>query len=166
MLHFQTIQSGGLCFLWWRVYVDVCMLILLSPLSVFCLLKPSPLSCRGRGFDFVQGPAEPAPGYNLHPFESRSPRGGVNEPGPVQMSGVSGKFFRLMKRQRMAGKDYCGPAVPGQQDGLCLSQPGEWTQTGDTEVPGERSRHPPQRRRARARSGVALGVPAALSPAR
>ncbi|HBW8448438.1 TPA: hypothetical protein MFM50_005468 [Klebsiella pneumoniae] len=33
------------------------------------------MSCRGRGFDFVRGPAEPAPGYNLHPFESRSPQG-------------------------------------------------------------------------------------------
>ncbi|KAA1746155.1 hypothetical protein F1D89_27505, partial [Klebsiella pneumoniae] len=46
-----------------------------SPSLDLNFLNHHPLSCRGRGFDFVRGPAEPAPGYNLHPFESRSPQG-------------------------------------------------------------------------------------------
>ncbi|ROC65673.1 hypothetical protein C4Z28_008360, partial [Klebsiella pneumoniae subsp. pneumoniae] len=43
--------------------------------------------------------------------------------------------------------------------------PGEWTQTV-IRVPGERSRHPPQRRRARARNGVAPQSAGSPSPSR
>ncbi|RRF57702.1 hypothetical protein EAO26_27540 [Klebsiella pneumoniae] len=81
------------------------------------------MSCRGRGFDFVRGPAEPAPDITFTRLRAVR-RKGVNEHGPVQMSGVSGNFFGLMKRQRNGrGKFIAKPAVPGQQDGLCLSQP-------------------------------------------
>ncbi|MDZ2968151.1 hypothetical protein M2C03_24615, partial [Klebsiella pneumoniae] len=53
-------------------------------------------------------------------------REGVNEHGPVQMSGGEREiFFGLMKRSGMAGKNLLRKALPspGQQDGLCLSQP-------------------------------------------
>nr|AVI43605.1 hypothetical protein [Klebsiella pneumoniae] len=62
-------------------------------------------------------------GYNLHPFESRS-RKGVNEHGPVQMSGVSGNFFGLMKRQRNGGENYCErPCRPDSKTGCAVSAP-------------------------------------------
>ncbi|AVI92997.1 hypothetical protein CW753_26450 (plasmid) [Klebsiella pneumoniae] len=51
------------------------LILQLSKSSIYSTKPHHPLSCRGRGFDFVRGPAEPAPGYNLHPFESRSPQG-------------------------------------------------------------------------------------------
>ncbi|MCF0636059.1 hypothetical protein L0E34_27410, partial [Klebsiella pneumoniae] len=59
-------------------------------------------------------------------------------------------------RQQLSRARFTACHLPWTDDGdcACLS-PGEWTQTGDT-APGERSRHPPQRRRARARNGVAL----------
>ena len=63
--------------------------------------------------------------YELHPFENLR-RKGVNEHGPVQMSGGEREiFFGLMKRSGMAGKNLLRKALPspGQQDGLCLSQP-------------------------------------------
>ncbi|RRF43741.1 hypothetical protein EAO12_29025 [Klebsiella pneumoniae] len=50
-------------------------------------------------------------------------REGVNEHGPVQMSGVSGKFFRPNEAAAEWPEKLRNPAVPGQQDGLCLSQP-------------------------------------------
>ncbi|MCS5989153.1 hypothetical protein LNO12_24965 [Klebsiella pneumoniae subsp. pneumoniae] len=51
-----------------------------------------PLSCRGRGFDFVRGPAEPAPGINFTRLRAVR-RKGVNEHGPVQMSGGEREIF-------------------------------------------------------------------------
>ncbi|ORT62064.1 hypothetical protein B7C44_27280 [Klebsiella pneumoniae] len=53
-------------------------------------------------------------------------REGVNEHGPVQMSGGEREiFFGLMKRQRNGRENLLRKALPspGQQDGLCLSQP-------------------------------------------
>nr|AVI43602.1 hypothetical protein [Klebsiella pneumoniae] len=60
-------------------------------------------------------------------------RKGVNEHGPVQMSGVSGNFFGLMKRQRNGREKIIakGP-VPDSKTGCACLSPGEWTQTGDT----------------------------------
>ncbi|PAC61157.1 hypothetical protein CJP04_29195 [Klebsiella pneumoniae] len=52
--------------------------------------------------------------------------GRAHEHGPVQMSGGEREiFFGLMKRSGMAGKNLLRKALPspGQQDGLCLSQP-------------------------------------------
>ena len=62
--------------------------------------------------------------YELHPFENLR-RKGVNEHGPVQMSGVSGKFFSVYWSLRNGRKKFIakGHAGPGQPGGLCLSQP-------------------------------------------
>ncbi|MCU6550857.1 hypothetical protein, partial [Klebsiella pneumoniae] len=85
-------------------------------------------------------------------------RKGVNEHGPVQMSGGEREiFFGLMKRQRNGREKFIakGSAVPWTARRVVLvSAPAN----GLKRVirPGERSRHPPQRRRARARNGVAL----------
>jgi hypothetical protein len=56
----------------------------------------------------------------------------------------------------MAGKNLLRKALPSldSKTGCACLSPGEWTQTGDTGT-RERSRHPPQRRNARARNGVA-----------
>ena len=98
----------------------------------------------------MRGPAEPAPGYNLHPFESRSPQGGVNERGRRQLSG------RGLPRAIYWTDD---------SDCACLS-PGEWTQTGDPRLQGERAgtrRNDEERGR---ETALPYKVPAALSPAR
>nr|AVI43620.1 hypothetical protein [Klebsiella pneumoniae] len=93
------------------------------------------------------------PRYNLHPFESRSPQG-RNEHGPVQMSGVSGKFFFLMKRQRNGRENLLRKALPSPDSKtvVLVSAPANGLKRV-IRVPG-RSRHPPQRRNARARNGV------------
>ncbi|UMZ80684.1 hypothetical protein F11wdg_pB0128 (plasmid) [Klebsiella pneumoniae] len=69
----------------------------------------------------------------------------------VRRKGVNEHGRRQLSRAR-----FTACHLPWTDDGDCgCLSPGEWTQTGDT-APGERSRHPPQRRRARARNGVAL----------
>nr|URZ94596.1 Hypothetical protein [Raoultella ornithinolytica] len=92
-------------------------------------------------------------------------RNGVNEHGPVQMSGGEREiFFGLMKRQRNGREKFIakGPAVPWTARRVVLvSAPANGLKRV-IRVPGERSRHPPQRRRARARNGVARRVPAVL----
>ncbi|RXX79926.1 hypothetical protein DD588_21910, partial [Klebsiella pneumoniae] len=53
-------------------------------------------------------------------------REGETGPGRVQVSGGEREiFFGLMRRSGMAGKNLLRKALPspGQQDGLCLSQP-------------------------------------------
>nr|URZ91960.1 hypothetical protein [Klebsiella pneumoniae] len=85
-------------------------------------------------------------------------RKGVNEHGPVQMSGGEREiFFGLMKRQRNGRGKFIakGPAVPWTARRVVLvSAPANGLKRV-IRVPGERSRHPPQRRNARARNGVA-----------
>nr|QID24073.1 hypothetical protein [Cronobacter sp.]UFD94838.1 hypothetical protein [Enterobacter hormaechei] len=51
-----------------------------------------PLSCRGRGFDVLRGPAERPDGCYLHPFESRSPQG--RKPARA-MADVRGAVYRV-----------------------------------------------------------------------
>ncbi|MBN0516778.1 hypothetical protein JTM39_34960, partial [Pseudomonas aeruginosa] len=82
-------------------------------------------------------------------------RKGVNEHGPVQMSGGEREiFFGLMKRQRNGREKFIakGPAVPWTARRVVLvSAPANGLKRV-IRVPGERSRHPPQRRNARARN--------------
>lgn len=66
---------------------------LLNPL--YCFFKNHhPLSFGSRGFDVCGNLLFYSRWCNLHPFENLR-RKGVNEHGPVQMSGVSGKFFSV-----------------------------------------------------------------------
>ncbi len=98
-----------------------------------------------------------SPGTELHPFENLR-REGVNEHGPVQMSGGEREiFFGLMKRQRNGREKFIakGPAVPWTARRVVLVSAPANGLNRVIRVPGERSRHPPQRRRARARNGVA-----------
>nr|QVI02148.1 hypothetical protein [Klebsiella pneumoniae]QVI02416.1 hypothetical protein [Klebsiella pneumoniae]QVQ62336.1 hypothetical protein [Klebsiella pneumoniae]QVQ62476.1 hypothetical protein [Klebsiella pneumoniae]QVQ62784.1 hypothetical protein [Klebsiella pneumoniae] len=96
-------------------------------------------------------------------------RKGVNEHGPVQMSGGEREiFFGLMKRQRNGRGKFIakGPAVPWTARRVVLvSAPANGLKRV-IRVPGERSRHPPQRRNARARNGVAPQSAGSPSPAR
>ena len=65
---------------------------LLNPL--FAFKNHHPLSFGSRGFDVCRNLLFCSRWYDLHPFENLR-RKGVNEHGPVQMSGVSGKFFSV-----------------------------------------------------------------------
>nr|ARQ19378.1 hypothetical protein [Klebsiella pneumoniae]ARQ19554.1 hypothetical protein [Escherichia coli]QUW40506.1 hypothetical protein [Raoultella ornithinolytica]ARQ19571.1 hypothetical protein [Escherichia coli]ARQ19686.1 hypothetical protein [Klebsiella pneumoniae] len=77
-------------------------------------------------------------------------------------------FFGLMKRQRNGREKFIakGPAVPWTARRVVLvSAPANGLKRV-IRVPGERSRHPPQRRNARARNGVAPQSAGSPSPAR
>ncbi|KFJ78192.1 hypothetical protein DR88_5080 [Klebsiella pneumoniae] len=77
-------------------------------------------------------------------------------------------FFGPMKRQRNGREKFIakGPAVPWTARRVVLvSAPANGLKRV-IRVPGERSRHPPQRRRARARNGVAPQSAGSPSPAR
>nr|AVI43330.1 hypothetical protein [Klebsiella pneumoniae] len=120
-----------------------------------------PLSCRGRGFDFVRGPAEPAPDITFTRLRAVR-RKGVNEHGPVQMSGVSGKFFGLMKRQRNGRENLLRKALPSStaRRVVLVSAPANGLKRV-IRVPGKGAG---TRRNdgTRARNGVARRVPAVL----
>ncbi len=96
--------------------------------------------------------------YELHPFENLR-RKGHHCHGLTHLSWAERKIF-----YRVLGKKFCGLFIyPGQQCGrLWLYQPqATGTHTGVWHRQAM-SRDPPQRRRARARNGVAPYIPAAF----
>ncbi|AWO38987.1 hypothetical protein FKL27_25695 [Klebsiella pneumoniae] len=84
------------------------------------------MSCRGRGFDVLRGPAEPAPGYNLHPFESRSPQG-QRRHGLTHLSGAGHKSFCGSMQKVLWTVHY---TLDSQCDRLWLCQPGRMDSNG------------------------------------
>nr|AVI43357.1 hypothetical protein [Klebsiella pneumoniae] len=125
-------------------------------------LNHHPLSCRGRGFDFVRGPAEPAPGYNLHPFESRSPQGRKRAQPGADVRGEREIFRPNEAAAEWPGKIYCErPCRPRTARRVVLvSAPANGLKRV-IRVPGKGAG---TRRNdgTRARNGVARRVPAVL----
>ena len=85
----------------------------------------------------MRGPAEPAPGYNLHPFESRSPRGRKRARPGADVRGER-EIFRSNEAQRNGREKFIAKTLPSpdSKTGCACLSPGEWTQTGDT-APGK-----------------------------
>ncbi len=96
--------------------------------------------------------------YELHPFENLR-RKGHHCHGLTHLSGAERKIF-----YRVLGKKFCGLFIyPGQsvRQVVAVSAPGDRDSYGCV-APAGMSRAPPQRRRARARNGVAPHIPAAF----
>ena len=96
--------------------------------------------------------------YELHPFENLR-RKGHHCHGLTHLSGAERKIF-----YRVLGKKFCGLFIyPGQsvRQVVAVSAPGDRDSYGCV-APAGMSRDPPQRRRARARNGVAPYIPAAF----
>ncbi len=95
--------------------------------------------------------------YELHPFENLR-RKGHHCHGLTHLSWAERKIF-----YRVLGKKFCGLFIyPGQsvRQVVAVSAPGDRDSYGC--VAPAMSRDPPQRRRARARNGVAPYIPAAF----
>ena len=96
--------------------------------------------------------------YELHPFENLR-RKGHHCHGLTHLSWAERKIF-----YRVLGKKFCGLFIyPGQsvRQVVAVSAPATGTHTGVWHRQAM-SRDPPQRRRARARNGVAPYIPAAF----
>ncbi len=96
--------------------------------------------------------------YELHPFENLR-RKGHHCHGLTHLSWAERKIF-----YRVLGKKFCGLFIyPGQsvRQVVAVSAPGDRDSYGCV-APAGMSRDPPQRRRARARNGVAPYIPAAF----
>ena len=96
--------------------------------------------------------------YELHPFENLR-RKGHHCHGLTHLSWAERKIF-----YRVLGKKFCGLFIyPGQsvRQVVAVSAPATGTHTGVWHRQ-PMSRDPPQRRRARARNGVAPYIPAAF----
>ncbi len=102
-----------------------------------------------------------SPGCYLHPFESRSPQGRKPARHAAAVLGEREIFFGLMKLAKWPEKIYCErhrrPWTARRV--VLVSAPAKGLKR--VKKPGnEASRNPPQRRRARARNGVAPYSPA------
>ena len=96
--------------------------------------------------------------YELHPFENLR-RKGHHCHGLTHLSWAERKIF-----YRVLGKKFCGLFIyPGQsvRQVVAVSAPGDRDSYGCV-APAGMSRDPPQRRRARARNGVAPYIPASF----
>ena len=97
--------------------------------------------------------------YELHPFENLR-RKGHHCHGLTHLSWAERKIF-----YRVLGKKFCGLFIyPGQsvRQVVAVSAPGDRDSYGCVAPDTTTGRDPPQRRRARARNGVAPYIPAAF----
>ena len=97
--------------------------------------------------------------YELHPFENLR-RKGHHCHGLTHLSWAERKIF-----YRVLGKKFCGLFIyPGQsvRQVVAVSAPGDRGLNRCMAPDTTTGRHPPQRRRARARNGVAPHIPAAF----